>query len=204
MNRDLDYFHKFILDYRGETMKFIRYFFILAVAIFGVSLTDVNAQNYAGGKQTFSNQLERKVFKQLIKLPYYGLFDNIKYELRGDTVILSGKVAVARNKKDAESAVEDIDGIRRVVNNIEILPLSPFDDRIRYQLARTLANGGGLYRYFWEPNPSVRLIVNRGHVTLEGYVANRGDYNLMNILANGVPGVFSVSNNLLIEKEINR
>jgi hyperosmotically inducible periplasmic protein len=185
-------------------MKFIRYFFILAVAIFGVSLADVNAQSYTDTKNTSRSALEQKIFKQLIKLPYYGVFDNIKYELRGDTVILTGKVAVARNRKDAENAVEDIAGVREVINNIDVLPLSPFDNRIRQQLIRELANRGGLYRYLWEPNPSVRLIVDRGHVTLEGYVANRGDYNLMNILANGVSGVFSVDNNLVVEKDRNR
>ena len=180
-------------------MKFIRYFLILVVAIFGVSAVNVNAQRYAETRNS-SRTLEQKIFKQLIKLPYYGVFDNIKYELRGNTVILSGKVAVARNKKDAENAVEDVDGVQRVINNIEVLPPSSFDNSIRRRMVRTLADRG-LYRYLWEPNPSVRIIVDSGHVELEGYVATRGDYNLMNILANGVSGVFSVKNNLVIEKE---
>lgn len=181
-------------------MKFIRNFLILAVAVLGVSAVSVNAQGYASSKQNSSKTLEQKIFKQLIKLPYYGVFDNIKYELNGNTVILSGKVAVARNKKDAENAVEDVDGVQRVVNNIEVLPPSPFDNTIRRQLLRSFADKG-LYRYLWEPNPSVRIIVDGGRVELEGYVANRGDYNLMNILANGISGVFSVENNLIIEKD---
>jgi len=180
-------------------MKFIRYFLILAVAVFGVSAASVNAQNYTTTKSS-SRTLEQKIFKQLIKLPSYGVFDNIKFELDGSTVILSGKVAVSRNKKDAEKAVERVDGVQRVVNNIEVLPLSPFDNTIRRRMLRTLADRG-LYRYLWEPNPSVRIIVDGGRVELEGYVANRGDYNLMNILANGVSGVFNVKNNLVIEKE---
>lgn len=179
-------------------MKFIRHFLILAVAVFGVSAVSANAQNYSNSKS--SRTLEQKIFKQLIKLPYYGVFDNIKYELDGDTVILSGKVANARNRKDAENAVEDVAGVQRVVNNIEVLPPSSFDASIRRRMLRTLADRG-LYRYLWEPNPSVRIIVDGGRVELEGYVANRGDYNLMNILANGVSGVFNVKNNLVIEKE---
>lgn len=183
-------------------MKFIRYFLILMVAVFGVSAVNVNAQRYADTKNS-SRTLEQKIFKQLIKLPYYGVFDNIKYQVNGDTVVLSGKVAVARNKKDAENVVEDIAGVNRVVNNIEILPPSSFDNSIRRRVLRTFADRG-LYRYLWEPNPSVRIIVDSGRIELEGYVANRGDYNLMNILANGVSGVFSVRNNLVIEKDLAR
>jgi len=180
-------------------MKFIRHFLILAVAVFGVSAVSVNAQRYADTKNS-SRTLEQKIFKQLINLPHYGVFDNIKYELRGSTVILSGKVADARNKKDAEDVIEDLNGVQRVVNNIEILPPSGFDNSIRRRILRTYADSG-LYRYLQEPKPSVRIIVDGGRVELEGYVINRGDYNLMKILANGVSGVFSVQNNLLIEKE---
>lgn len=181
-------------------MKFIRYFLILMVAVFGVSAVNANAQRYVSTKNA-PKTLEQKIFKEIIKLPYYGVFDNIKYEVSGSTVILSGKVAVARNKTDAENAVEDIAGVQRVVNNIEILPPSSFDNSIRRRILSTFADRGGLYRYLWEPNPSVRIVVDRGRVELVGYVANRGDYNLMNILANGVSGVFQVQNNLIIEKE---
>ena len=150
-------------------MKFIRHFLILAVAIFGVSALSASAQNYNTTKSS-ARTLEQKIFKQLIKLPYYGVFDNIKYELDGSTVILSGKVAVARNRKDAEKAVERVDGVQSVVNNIEVLSVSPFDASIRRRVLRTLADRG-LYRYLWEPNPSVRIIVDGGRVELEGYVA---------------------------------
>jgi hyperosmotically inducible protein len=180
-------------------MKFIRHFLILTVAIFGLSAVSANAQRYADNNVS-TRTLEQKIFKQLIKLPHYGVFDNIKYELRGNTVILSGKVADPRNKKDAEDVIEDLNGVQRVVNNIEILPPSSFDNSIRRRILRTFADRG-LYRYLQEPKPSVRIIVDGGRVELEGYVINRGDYNLMNILANGVSGVFSVRNNLLIEKE---
>jgi hyperosmotically inducible protein len=89
-----------------------------------------------------------------------------------------------------------------VVNNIQVLPLSSFDDSIRLRTLRTLQSGGSLYRYFLGASPSVKIIVDRGNVTLEGFVVNRGDYNLANILANGVSGVFSVRNNLVVEKEL--
>ncbi len=185
-------------------MKYIRNFLIPTIAVLGFTFTSVQAQSYTGNKNVSRQTLERKVFKEIIKLPYYGVFDHIAFQVNGDTVTLYGKVANARNKKDAERFVEDIQGVGAVVNNIEILPLSSFDNSIRRGILQSFANTGGLYRYLWEPRPSVRIVVDGGHVSLEGYVANRGDYNLMNILASGIPGVFSVKNNLVIEKEMVR
>lgn len=180
-------------------MKFIRYFLILTVAVFGISMVEVNAQ-----KHPSSRTLEQKVFKEIIKLPYYGLFDNIKYQVNGSTVILSGKVNSLGLRKSAERVVKRIDGVEKVVNNIEDLPPSSFDNQIRRQLVREFSRSGSVYRYLLGPNPSVRIIVDNGRVELEGYVANRGDSNLLNILANGVPGVFNVRNNLIVEKDLAR
>lgn len=182
-------------------MRYIRSFLIISFAFLSVLAINTQAQT-VGAPQT---GLERKVFKELLKLPYYGVFDHINFQVDGNNVTLTGKVAVARNKDDAERWVKDIDGVGTVVNNIEILPLSGFDNSIRWETLRSFyRNGGSLYRYLQEPNPSVRIIVKNGHVTLEGYVANRGDYNLANILANGVSGVFSVQNNLIVGKEQDR
>lgn len=179
-------------------MRYVKNLLILAIAVLGFSSISVPAQKSNAAPQT----LERKVFKEIVKLPYYGVFDHIAFQVDGSAVTLFGKVADARNRKDAERWVRDIEGVKTVVNNIEILPPSPFDNSIRRGILRSFANTGGLYRYLWEPRPSVRIIVDRGNVSLEGYVANRGDYNLMNILANGVTGVFTVKNNLVIEKEM--
>lgn len=184
-------------------MKYIKSFLVLAIAILGFSALDVQAQSYVKSGNAATSAIEKKVFKEIIKLPYYGVFDRIAYKVEGDTVTLFGKVVKPITKRQAEDSVEDIAGVRRVVNNIEVLPLSGFDDRIRVQTLRTFADKG-LYRYLWEPNPSVRIIVANGHVELEGYVANRGDYNLMNILARGVFGTFSVKNNLIVESDRNR
>ncbi len=184
-------------------MKYIRNLLILAIAILGFSTVDVQAQRYTKNTNVSRQTLERKVFKEIITLPYYGVFDHIAFKIDGGTVTLYGKVADGRNKKDAERFVEDIKGVSNVVNNIKILPVSGFDNSIRRRVLREFADKG-LYRYLWEPKPSVRIIVDGGRVSLEGYVANRGDYNLMRILASGVGEVFSVQNNLVIEKEMVR
>ena len=185
-------------------MKFLQKVLILSVAILGLMFVDVNAQSFYGNGRSSVRGIERQVFKQIIKLPYYGVFDNIAFRVDGNTVTLMGKVRQPTTKKSAERVVEKIAGVENVVNNIEVLPLSNFDDSIRLRTLRTLQNGGSLYRYFLGANPPVKIIVDRGNVTLEGFIANRGDYNLANILARGVPGVFSVKNNLVIEKEMIR
>lgn len=179
-------------------MKIFRNFIAFAIAVLAFSFVSVNAQ-VSVLRPTQS--IERQIQKKILRLPYYEVFDNIGFSFDGDTVTLVGKVRNARNKKDAEAYVKDVEGVTNVVNNIEILPLGSFDDSIRVNLYRTLARSGGLSRYLWTVNPSVRLIVDRGHVSLEGYVANRGDYNTMNILAHGVSGVFSVTNNLVIDND---
>jgi hypothetical protein len=183
-------------------MKLIKNKLVLVIAVLAFSFVGVNAQ---GLSVNYTNQIEQKVFKQLINLPYYGVFDHISYQVEGNTVYLYGKVNNAVNKKDAERSVKKVQGVRNVVNQIEVLPLSRFDDSIRLRTLRTFSTrGGSLYRYFLGNNPSVRIIVDRGNITLEGVVASRGDSNLANILANQVAGVVSVKNNLQIERDNRR
>ena len=184
-------------------MKYTKNLLVLAIAIFGFSTVNSSAQKRSDNRNiSAQTAIERQVFKGILRLPYYGVFDNIAYKVDGGTVTLYGKVVRPTIRKDAERVASRVEGVSNVVNNIEVLPLSGFDDSIRRRTLQTLANNGGsLYRYFLGANPSVKIIVDRGNVTLEGYVRNRGDYNLANILANGVTGVFSVQNNLIIERE---
>lgn len=178
-------------------MRSYKSYLALAAAIFAFSFTTIDAQSFSDTKS--GRTIEQNVQRQILRLPRYEVFDFISFKVEGSTVTLYGKVRNGINKSDAKNRVEDIPGVTRVINKIEILPPGGFDDSIRRNLYRTLANSGGLSRYLWTVNPSVRLVVDRGHVTLEGYVANEGDYNAMNILANGVSGVFSVTNNLVID-----
>ncbi len=176
-----------------------RNFLILSLAVISFSVVGVNAQSYSGAKS--GKTIEQQVFKKILSLPRYEVFDHIAFQVNGGTVTLTGKVYNAINKGSAESVVKRIDGVTNVVNNIEVLPPSPFDDQIRANTYRALNNSGGLSRYFWEVNPAVRIIVDNGRTSLEGFVNNRGDYNLMNIIANGVFGAFSVQNNLVIDSQ---
>ena len=146
-------------------------------------------------------QLEKKIRKELVTLPWYGVFDNLAYEVEGSTVKLYGQVVQPSTRKDAERRVAKLSGVGRVVNNIEVLPLSPFDDEIRARTYRALFGWNSpLFRYGRGVNPSIHIIVSGGRVALEGVVSNEGDRNLAYILANGVSGVFAVTNNLRSEK----
>ena len=147
-------------------------------------------------------QLAKKVRKELVTLPWYGVFDNLAYEIDGSTVTLHGQVVQPSTRRDAERRVAKLKGVERVVNNIEVLPLSGFDDDIRARTYRALFGWNSpLFRYGRGVNPSIHIIVNNGRVTLEGVVSNEGDRRLAYILANGVSGVFAVTNNLRAENE---
>lgn len=154
-------------------------------------------QQRGGGNYGFSESIR----KQLAKLPYYGVFDNLAFELNGDTVVLYGQVIRPSTKRDAERRVAKIEGVERVINKIEVLPPSSVDDSIRRRVYNAVFRTGGLYRYAMGANPSIHIVVNRGHVSLEGVVSNRMDSQLAYTAANSVSGVFSVTNNLKVAKE---
>jgi hyperosmotically inducible periplasmic protein len=140
-----------------------------------------------------------KVRKELASLPYYGVYDNLEYKIEGNTVTLYGQVVKPVTRSDAERRVARLEGVDRVINNIQVLPLSGFDDSIRVREYRAIFSSGSLYRYAMGTNPSIHIIVRNGNVTLEGVVANRMDSQLAYMAANRVPGVFAVTNNLRVE-----
>jgi hyperosmotically inducible periplasmic protein len=155
------------------------------------------ADRTIGGTQ--GNHIAREVHHELVMLPYYGVFDNLEYRVDGSAVTLMGQVTRPTLKSDAENVVKRIEGVDRVINNIEVLPLSPNDDRIRMQVYRSVYGQPNLNRYAMNAVPPIHIIVNNGNVTLVGVVANESDKNIAGIQASGTPGVFSVKNNLRVE-----
>ena len=145
-------------------------------------------------------RITREVRHELLMLPYFGVFDNIAYKVDGTTVTLLGQVVRPSLKSDAENVVKHIEGVDRVDNQIEVLPPSPMDDRIRVRLFRAIYQYPSLQKYELGVQKPIRIIVKNGHVTLEGVVDNEGDKNLAGIRANGVSGTFSVTNNLQVVK----
>jgi hyperosmotically inducible protein len=156
-----------------------------------------SAERVRGAPQ--DDRLARQVRHELVMLPYYGVFDHFEFRVDGGNVTLMGQVTRPTLKSDAENVVKDIEGVERVTNNIEVLPLSPNDDRLRLALYRTIYGHTSLNRYALQAVPPIHIIVKNGNVTLEGVVANDGDKNIAAVQANGVSGVFSVKNNLRVE-----
>lgn len=161
-----------------------------------LSSTYAFAQAPVTGKEVA--KLSQRVRHELLMLPFFTVFDNLEYRVDGSTVTLSGKVTRPVLKLDAERVVQRIEGVGRVNNEIEVLPLSDIDNHIRWQTARVIYGNPELNRYGWGTQPSIRIIVENGHVTLEGVVDNQMDKTVAGMRANSVPGVFSVTNDLVI------
>ena len=142
----------------------------------------------------------KEVRHELLMLPYFGVFDYISYKVDGPTVTLLGAVVRPTLKSDAENVVKHIEGVEKVDNQIEVLPPSPMDDRLRLELFRAIYQYPPLQKYELGVQKPIRIIVKNGHVTLEGVVDNEADKNLAGVRANSVPGIFSVANNLQVSK----
>ena len=147
------------------------------------------------------NRIESKVRHELVMLPYYTVFDNLEFTVKEHIIALRGQVTNPTLKSDAENAVKRIEGVERVVNRIEVLPVSPADDRIRRAVYFTLySERSPLFRYGRGAQPPIHIIVRNGHVTLVGLVDNVSDKNTAGLLANQVSGVFSVRNSLRVDR----
>lgn len=147
-------------------------------------------------------KIATEVRHELLMLPYYSLFDDLEYSVQGRTVTLSGSLTSqhAQTKQDAERAVQKIEGVEKVINNIAVDPPAPFDQQIREQIYRKLNNAGGLSQYFWQAAPSIHIIVRNSNVTLKGYVDSVGDKDLAGITVKEIQNVFNVKNELQVIK----
>ena len=150
--------------------------------------------------QPSQDKIVKEVRHELVMLPYYGVFDNLAYRVDGTKVTLFGQVTKPTLKSDAERVVKKIEGVDLVDNEIEVLPLSPNDDRIRLATYRAIYSKPTLQRYQIGAVPPIHIIVKNGNITLIGAVDTEVDKNLAGIAANGVPGAFKVTNDLAVEK----
>jgi hyperosmotically inducible protein len=187
-------------------MKRLSTYLCASLLTFGMAMLPAHAQDRSkiqASRDRMSgagqDRLNREVRHELVMLPYYGVFDNLAYRVDGATVTLLGQVTRPTLKSDAENVVKGIEGVEHVNNQIQVLPLSPMDDRIRLAVYRAIFSQPGLDRYAMQAVPPIHIIVDNGKVTLEGVVASQADKDRANIQANGVNGVFSVVNNLHVE-----
>lgn len=158
--------------------------------------------SFAEARQTTvdNDRFTERIRKELVRIPNFGVYDNLSFEVKGNDVILYGQVVRPSTRTEAERRVKRIEGVDHVMNQIEVLSPSSSDDRIRRRVYRAIFSSGGLYRYAMGANPSIHIIVNGGHVTLDGVVSTKMDSQLAYTAANRVSGVFSVTNNLRVER----
>jgi hyperosmotically inducible protein len=170
---------------------------LLMLSCMGFAAANHGRQKLGG--ESPEQYIKQEVRHQLILQPYYTIFDNLQYKVDGGTVTLLGEVTDPALKSDAEAAVKHIEGVNKVVNNIQVLPVSPMDNQIRHAEARSIYENPTLFKYSWGALPPIHIIVKNGHVTLTGVVDNAGDKNIAGIQAKSVPNVFSVNNDLRVQ-----
>lgn len=188
-------------------MKSLKRILIVALAPFlVVGASGALAQNKAklyrpdDRSTRIQMQLVEEVRHQLLTLPYYGIFDWLDGVVEPDgKVILRGQVVRPTTKDDAEARVKHLESVKSVVNQIEVLPLSTFDDETRRATYRRLASEGSLTKYFFQAVPPIHIIVQNGRITLKGVVDSAMDSQLAYTAANSVPNVFEVKNELRVE-----
>ena len=152
--------------------------------------------------EAMQGRLSKQVRHELVMLPYHSVFDNLTFRIEGvDSIVLMGQVVKPTLKQDAENAVRELEAVGKVVNNIEVLPLSPSDDSIRRAVFRAVYSREGFERYALSAVPSIHIIVKNGNITLEGVAANQMDKDIAGMAANQVSGAFSVTNNLRLESK---
>lgn len=166
----------------------------------GAALLAASSLNmWAAFPQGDNAQLAEQVRKEIVTLPLYSIFDNVAFELNDGVLELKGEVYRPVMKKMIERVTQRVEGVKTVVNKIEILPLSPYDDRIRIALANQLYRNQVFTRHSIQAVPPVHIVVKNGNVTLEGVVNSELEKNVAFHVANGIHGVFSVTNNLRTE-----
>src|SRR5256885_11283791 len=165
---------------------------VVSVMLFLLSWSALG-QNATSAKS--QDRITREVRHELLMLPYFGVFDYIAFKVEGYNVTLLGQVVRPSLKSDAENAIKHIEGIEKVDNQIEVLPPSSMDDRLRLRLFRAIYGYPALQKYELGVQKPIRIIVKSGRVTLEGVIDSEGDKNLAGMRANGVSVTFSVTNN---------
>jgi hyperosmotically inducible periplasmic protein len=168
---------------------------LILFVVFGASFSGLSAQ------APRDDRTAREVRHELLMLPRYGVFDHLAFKVDKGTVTLLGQVRTGILKSEAERVVKDVEGVENVVNQIELLPPSTNDDRIRLDVYRAVYRHDALEtRYAIQSIPPIHIIVKNGHVTLEGVVDSQMDKTIASMQAKSVSGVFSVTDNLRVEK----
>jgi hyperosmotically inducible periplasmic protein len=172
---------------------------VYLACVFALGTAGIAFAQASDSNQRMQQRIMKEVRHELVMMPQLSVFDNLAYKVDGNTVTLLGQVRNAFLKDEAEKAVKGIEGVEHVNNQIEVLPTSFNDDRIRREVARAIFNDSRLFPYSMQSVPPIHIVVKNGQVSLEGVVRDQADKDTAGIRANGVSGVFAVQNNLKVE-----
>jgi hyperosmotically inducible periplasmic protein len=170
---------------------------ILAAAVSIVAFT----ASLSGAQERENLQIYKDITAAIDRYVYFTVFDDLNATVEDGVVTLTGKVTMPHKKTDIAKAVARIDGVRRVYDQVEVLPVSSFDDDLRYRIARSIYGNQRFWEYASMPNPPIHIIVERSHVTLTGVVQS----NVERVLARSIAsqfGAFSVTDQLTTESEM--
>ena len=155
----------------------------------------------AAAQDRFDSRIANEISRQIERYPQLTIFDDISGTVDNGVVTLTGKVTMPFKKSDIGKRAERVEGVRTVVNNIDVLPVSSYDDDLRLRIARAIYGNSAFWQYGARANPPIHIIVERGHVTLTGVVNSNVDRMLARSLATGF-GELSVTNELRTDAEM--
>ncbi|MGQ0733572.1 MAG: BON domain-containing protein [Acidobacteriota bacterium] len=146
-------------------------------------------------------QIFRDISDQVNRYTQFTIFDDVNASVTQGRVVLTGWVTMPYKAKDIERRVRGVVGVTEVDNRLETLPVSQWDDELRYRIARAIYGNSSFWNYAAMANPPIHIIVNRGHVTLTGVVNSNVERMLARSLATGF-GSFDVKNSLKTDEEV--
>ena len=155
----------------------------------------------AAAQDRYDSRIANDISRQIERYPQLTIFDDISGTVDNGVVTLTGKVTMPFKKTDIAKRAERVEGVQNVVNNIDVLPVSSYDDDLRLRIARAIYGNSAFWQYGARANPPIHIIVERGHVTLTGIVNSNVDRMLARSLATGF-GELSVTNELRTDAEV--
>jgi osmotically-inducible protein OsmY len=146
-------------------------------------------------------QVAKDIATAVQRYSHFTIFDDVSANVKDGVVILTGKVTMPYKRDDIAKRIAKVDGVRAVSDQIGVLPVSQFDDELRYRIARSIYNNSNFWNYAIMPNPPIHIVVEHGRVTLTGVVQSEVDRMLARSLATQF-GALSVTNSLKTDAEV--
>jgi hyperosmotically inducible protein len=168
-------------------------------AVTVIVMLAMSAPAWAQGREDL--QIFKDISRQVLRYPHFTIFDSVNAQVEEGVVVLTGKVTMPYKVKDIEERAARVNGVKQVQNLVTVLPVSGYDDDLRFRISRAIYGNSNFWTYGAMVNPPIHIIVENGRVTLEGVVNSNIDRMLARSLASSF-GAFSITNNLKTDAEV--